>query len=231
MRLSLLLSDWMFTRSPRPSAVAEAGREAPRFVGTAGPVARRSCVKALSQVWASPSRLLDRVRGGAVRLRAGTSAAVRAAIAARWSRPPKIPRRPGERIKTDRRDALDAAQPACAPGDLTPVVVPDERDEAIRDLSRAREDAVRARLKARQQLKALLLRHGSTLHAARVPGRWLTSAIWPRCSFAHPAQDIAFVEYRNGGAARRTSASSVSRQALRDQIEQWRLQAVVAVPS
>ncbi len=38
--------------------------------------------------------------------------------------------------------------------------MPDERDEAMRDLSRAREDAVRARLKARQQLKALLLRHG-----------------------------------------------------------------------
>jgi len=40
------------------------------------------------------------------------------------------------------------------------VTIPDERDEAMRDLSRARGDAVRALLKARQQLKALLLRHG-----------------------------------------------------------------------
>jgi hypothetical protein len=47
-------------------------------------------------------------------------------------------------------------------GNLTPIAVPDERDEAIRDLSRAREDAIAARLRARQQLKALMLRHGRT---------------------------------------------------------------------
>lgn len=40
------------------------------------------------------------------------------------------------------------------------VTIPDERDEAIRDLCQAREDAMRARLKTRQQLKAMLLRHG-----------------------------------------------------------------------
>ena len=68
-------------------------------------------------------------------------------------------RRPGERIKTDRRDALTLARLGRS-GDLVTVIVPDERDEAMRDLSRAREDAVRARLKARQQLKALLLRQG-----------------------------------------------------------------------
>jgi hypothetical protein len=63
--------------------------------------------------------------------------------------------RAAERIKTDRRDALPLAQWARS-GELTSVTVPDQRDEAIRDLSRAREDAVRARLKARQQLKAML---------------------------------------------------------------------------
>jgi len=73
--------------------------------------------------------------------------------------PSRIPRRPGERIKTDRRDALKLAGLARA-GELVSVTIPDERDEAIRDLSRARVDAVRARLKARQQLKALMLRHG-----------------------------------------------------------------------
>jgi transposase len=73
--------------------------------------------------------------------------------------PAKIARRPGDRIKTDRRDALLLARAARA-GELVNVMIPDERDEALRDLSRAREDAVRARLKARQRLKALLLRHG-----------------------------------------------------------------------
>jgi len=73
--------------------------------------------------------------------------------------PAKVARRPGDRIKTDRRDALLLARAARA-GDLVSVMIPDEREEAIRDLTRSREDAVRARLKARQQLKAMLLRHG-----------------------------------------------------------------------
>lgn len=73
--------------------------------------------------------------------------------------PSKIARRPGDRVKTDRRDALLLARLARS-GELVPITVPDARDEALRDLSRTRADAVRARLKARQQLKALLLRHG-----------------------------------------------------------------------
>ena len=92
--------------------------------------------------------------------------------------PSKIPRGPGERIKTDRRDALMLAGLARA-GELTFVTIPDERDEAMRDLSRARVDAVRARLKARQQLKALLLRHGRR-YTGKTPGRPLMSATWPR---------------------------------------------------
>jgi transposase len=55
--------------------------------------------------------------------------------------PSKIPRKPGERIKTDRRDALNLASLARA-GQLTMVCVPDVRDEAVRDLCRARVEAV-----------------------------------------------------------------------------------------
>jgi transposase len=51
--------------------------------------------------------------------------------------PSKVPRRPGDRVKTDRRDALTLASLARA-GELTFVVVPDERDEAMRDLNRTR---------------------------------------------------------------------------------------------
>ena len=73
--------------------------------------------------------------------------------------PSLIPRRPGERIKTDRRDAINLAKLHRA-GELTPVWVPDEAHEAIRDLVRARLAAVRTLRQARQQLSGFLLRHG-----------------------------------------------------------------------
>ena len=62
--------------------------------------------------------------------------------------PAKVARHSGDRVKPDRRDALHLAEQARA-GALTPVWVLEEADEAIRDLSRAREDAVRIRHKAR----------------------------------------------------------------------------------
>jgi transposase len=136
----------------------------------------------------------------------------------------KTPRKPGERIKTDRRDALMLARYLRA-GELTPVTIPDARDEALRDLSRAREDAVRARLKARQQLKALLLRHGQ-----RYEGKTSWTAAHERylgeVSFEHPAQNIAYAEYR---AAVRDANDRVERleAALRDQVEDWRFAPVV----
>ena len=72
--------------------------------------------------------------------------------------PAHIVRSPNEkRTKTDRRDALLLARQSRA-GDLVKVAAPDERDEAIRDLTRARGDALTARLRARHQLKAMLLR-------------------------------------------------------------------------
>jgi transposase len=70
-----------------------------------------------------------------------------------------IPRRAGERIKTDRRDAINLAKLHRA-GELTPVWIPDQAHEAIRDLVRARLAAVRALRQARQQLSGFLLRHG-----------------------------------------------------------------------
>jgi transposase len=73
--------------------------------------------------------------------------------------PSLIPRRPGERIKTDRRDAANLARLHRA-GELTPVWIPDQAHEAMRDLVRARQAAVRALRQARQQLSGFLLRHG-----------------------------------------------------------------------
>ena len=73
--------------------------------------------------------------------------------------PSLIPKRPGERIKTDRRDASSLAELYRA-GELTVVWVPDPGHEAMRDLVRARLDAVHALRRARQQPSGFLLRQG-----------------------------------------------------------------------
>ena len=91
--------------------------------------------------------------------------------------PSLIPRKPGERIKTDRRDATNLAKLYRA-GELTPVWVPDQAHEAIRDLVRARQAAVRTLRQARQQLSGFLLRQGYHYHRpawTQLHRRWLAS--------------------------------------------------------
>lgn len=72
--------------------------------------------------------------------------------------PSLIPKKPGERIKTDRRDSIKLAKLFRA-GELTPVYVPTEDDEALRDLVRAREDAKEDELRAKHRLSKFLLRY------------------------------------------------------------------------
>ena len=72
--------------------------------------------------------------------------------------PSKIPRKPGDRVKTDRRDADQLARLYRA-GELTAIHVPDPQDEAVRDLLRARYQVSKQQHRARQQLKMFLLRH------------------------------------------------------------------------
>lgn len=107
--------------------------------------------------------------------------------------PSMTPRKSGDRIKTDRRDAESLARLERA-GELTPVHVPREDDEAMRDLTRGREDGVNAQRTARQRLGAFLLRYGH-----RYPGknlwtpahiRWLSDV-----TMSHPAQQITLQEY------------------------------------
>jgi transposase len=73
--------------------------------------------------------------------------------------PSLVPTRPGDKVKTDRRDALKLAR-AHRAGDLTAVWVPDEAHEALRDLTRAREDALAEVHRARARLRGFLLRQG-----------------------------------------------------------------------
>ena len=139
--------------------------------------------------------------------------------------PSSIPKRSGDRVKTDRRDAILLARLARA-GELSPVRVPDAFDEALRDLSRAREDAVREQRNARHRLKALLLRHGITYAgkcawtAAHL--RWLGTLKLP-----HAAQQIAFQEYLHA-VSEATARIARLEQALRDAIPGWSLAPVVA---
>jgi transposase len=102
--------------------------------------------------------------------------------------PSLIPQRAGDRVKTDRRDAVQLAR-LMRSGDLTPVYVPAVEDEAIRDLSRAREDALRDLKSAKFRLNAFLLRQdrrpkcacANAIDAcwpeANTPTRW--SPPWP----------------------------------------------------
>jgi transposase len=138
--------------------------------------------------------------------------------------PSKIPRRSGDRVKTDRRDAVRLAELARA-GELVSVLVPDERDEAIRDLSRARVDAVRARLAARHQLKALLLRHG---HRYTGKSSWTQAheRYLATVSFAHAAQDSTFVEYRQAVSEADERVTRLV-TVLREQCAAWRMQPVL----
>ena len=80
--------------------------------------------------------------------------------------PSLIPMKAGDRVKTDRRDALMLARLHRA-GELTPIWIPDAAHEAMRDLVRARATAVRALSKARQHLQGFLLRHDQICHGAR----------------------------------------------------------------
>ena len=73
--------------------------------------------------------------------------------------PSLIPTKAGDRVKTDRRDAVKLARCYRA-GELTPVFVPDRATEGLRDVVRAREAAKRDLLRARHQLGKFLLRHG-----------------------------------------------------------------------
>ncbi len=165
-------------------AIAPAGRDAAQFIGTTASNLAQVC-KVLTRQKCVPSRTLVVYEAGPC----GYGWA-RHLNAHGWRceviSPAHMVRTvAGRAIKTDRRDAALLLARESRAGNLTPIAVPDERDEAIRDLSRAREDAIAARLRARQQLKAMMLRHGRSDRTA-IPGRSLTNDSSPQYCFDHP---------------------------------------------
>jgi transposase len=106
--------------------------------------------------------------------------------------PGLIPRKPGERIKTNRRDARKLAELHRA-GLLTAVRPPTPEDEAVRDLCRARDDAREDLQRCRHRLGKLLLRRGlhySGRNWTRGHRQWLDSLEW-----SHPAERVVVDDY------------------------------------
>lgn len=138
--------------------------------------------------------------------------------------PSRIPRPSGDRVKTDRRDAMMLAR-LHRSGDLTPVWVPDEEHEAMRDLVRSRIAAVRQRQVARQQLKAFLLRHGRIVQGvkswSRTHLRWLSDQ-----KFESRVQQVVFQDYVNTVLSAEERLRQVEGQ-IHEQTASWSMAPVV----
>jgi len=203
-------------------AACDRSREPARFVGTVSSDVRQ-VIKALSKA-GEPSEICVVYEAGPTGYglyRELRRRGYRCEIVA----PSMIPRRAGDRIKNDRRDCARLAELARA-GELKPIWVPDEAHEAVRDLCRAREDAVGARLKARQQLKAFLLRHDR-----RYPGktswnksheRWIAEQ-----RFDHAGERVALAEYQLAVQAAEQRVERLT-DALGEAIKGWHFETVVA---
>jgi transposase len=138
--------------------------------------------------------------------------------------PSLVPKKPGNRIKTNRRDAESLAKLLRA-GELTAVWVPDEHHEAMRDLSRAREAAVKDLKSKRQQISSLLLRHGLHYPGQKTWGRkhrgWLA-----QLKLSHRGTRLAFEELMG---AEREAQARVGRleAAIGEAVPDWSLAPLV----
>jgi len=138
--------------------------------------------------------------------------------------PSLIPKRPGEHVKTNRRDALTLARLHRA-GELTTIWVPDPGHEAIRDLVRAREAAMEDLRAKRQHLQSFLLRHGRIYPGLRswtlVHARWLSSL-----TFEHSAQYLVLREYRQAIEDAEARLERLTQQ-VADVVSTWSMAPVV----
>jgi len=139
--------------------------------------------------------------------------------------PSLIPTKPGDRVKTDRRDSENLARLHRA-GELTPVWVPDQEQEAMRDLTRAREDMKHLERQARQRLCAFLLRHGQRYDSGK--SKWtLTYWRWlERIKFGHRVQQTVFQEYIDSVKQQQQRVADLE-QAMHEALADWALAPVV----
>lgn len=138
--------------------------------------------------------------------------------------PSLIPMKSGDRVKTDRRDAVMLAKLHRA-GELTAVWIPDAAHEAMRDLVRARATAGRVLAKARQHLQGFLLRHERIYRGPRAwtlaYRRWLTTV-----RFDHPAQQIVLQDYIHAVEDAEARRDRLTRQ-IEELVPSWPMAPVV----
>lgn len=134
--------------------------------------------------------------------------------------PSLVPAKAGDRVKTDRRDAVKLAR-FLRSGDLTPIHVPNAATEAMRDLERAREDAVRADRAARHQLGKFLLRHGRRYGGRR---NWTREHFaWIRAqTFEHEAQRRVLDDYLAAVLSARDRIARLT-ESITELVESWEL--------
>lgn len=171
-------------------AVAEAGRDPARFEGTlpATPEAVRQWVRRQPDVLT----LLVCYEAGPTGYEMARLL-IELGVACQVVAPGLVPKKPTDRIKTDRRDAIKLAQELRA-GSLTPVRIPTPSEEAFRDLVRARTQAVEDQTRARHRIKSALLRWGVRVPAER--RAWTVAYMgWIRqWKPAEPPRQIAWTE-------------------------------------
>lgn len=139
--------------------------------------------------------------------------------------PSLIPSKPGDRVKTDRRDSEALARLHRA-DELTAVWVPDSEQEAMRDLSRAREDIKHLERQSRQRLSMFLLRHGKNYDSGKTKWtqayfRWLETI-----KFDQPIQQIVFQEYIDSVKQQQERVKGLEKQ-MEKALDNWSLGPVV----
>jgi transposase len=139
--------------------------------------------------------------------------------------PAGVPKKPGDRVKTDRRDSKTLAVQHRA-GALRAIYVPEPEDEAMRDLVRGREDAVDNRRRARQRINSFVLRYGRVFREANkkwgaVHRSWLAEQY-----FDLPAQRITLEEYIGAEEETDRRVARLTDQ-IRSLIEGWKWHPVV----
>jgi len=138
--------------------------------------------------------------------------------------PSLIPKKPGDRVKTDRRDATMLARLHRA-GELTAVWVPDADHEAMRDLVRLRSVVRQIVTRARQHLQGFLLRHGRK-HGRGTAWRMAYRRWLSTLTFEHPAQQIAFQDYVDAVTDGERRLQHVEEQ-ISSLLPEWNLRPVV----
>jgi len=138
--------------------------------------------------------------------------------------PSLIPKKPGDRVKTDKRDAQNLAR-LLKNNDLDPIYVPEPEDEAVRDLSRAREVGMRDLNDAKHQLKSMFLRNNIRYNGSDSWSlkhlRWLTEIVLP-----HPCQQIVLQEMIQTISERMARLKRLDNE-LTHQVKLWRYYPVV----